>query len=167
MIDTRVTFFSILVSSFFWEGCPRYVDSKRKRVSQRRAQIVRASNRVLAVRHDLASVLKKTGKRKRDDGCTSKCCSSFRKTILKNYSNFMKSGLPQCLLFSQDGQWTDFSQDVIDLVKKDFLAKKGATEVKFNGRHLMLDILHMIEVDLKTGVQKPIAWIEVVIQDKN
>ncbi|XP_024993358.1 inactive poly [ADP-ribose] polymerase RCD1-like isoform X1 [Cynara cardunculus var. scolymus] len=136
------------------------VDSKRKRVSQRQAQIVRASNRALAVRPDLASVLKKTGKRKRDDGCMSKCCSSFRKTILKNYSNFMKSGLPHRLLFSQDGQWTDFSQDVIDLVKEDFLAKKGATEVKFNGRHLMLDILHMIEVDLKTGVQKPIAWID-------
>lgn len=136
------------------------VDSKRKRASQRQAQIVRASNRALAVRHDLASVLNKTRKRKRDDGCISKCCSSFTKTILKNYSNFMKSGLPQRLLFSQDGQWTDFSQDVIDLVKEDFLAKKGATEVKFNGRHLMLDILHMIEVDLKTGVQKPIAWID-------
>lgn len=72
----------------------------------------------------------------------------------------MRSGLPQRLLFSQDGQWNDFSQDILDLVKEDFLAKKASIEVKFNGRHLMLDILHMIEVDLKTGVQKPIAWID-------
>ena len=136
------------------------VDSKRKRASQHQAQIVRASNRALVVRPDLASVLKKIGKRKRDNDCMSNCCSSFGRTLLKNYSNFMKSGLPQRLLFSQDGQMTDFPQDVIDLVKDDLLAKKGTTKVKFNGYHLMLNILHMIEVDLKAGVQKPIAWID-------
>ncbi|KAI3812578.1 hypothetical protein L1987_17289 [Smallanthus sonchifolius] len=127
---------------------------KRKRASQ----IVRASNRALAARP--SSVSNQTGKRKRDESYKSKCFSSSRKTSLKIYSNFLKTGVPQRLLFSQDGQWNDFSQDVIDLVKEDFLAKKSAIEVQFNGRHLILDILHMIEVDLETGVQKPIAWID-------
>ncbi|KAK9076022.1 hypothetical protein SSX86_004352 [Deinandra increscens subsp. villosa] len=130
------------------------VTPKRKRISQ----ILRASNRALAVRP--SPVLNQTGKRKRDESCKSKCSTSSRRTLLKNYSNFMKSGVPQHLLFSQDGQWNNFSQDVVDLVKEDFLAKKSAIEVKFNGRHLMLDILHMTEVDMTTGLQKPIAWID-------
>ncbi|KAI3713736.1 hypothetical protein L1987_72322 [Smallanthus sonchifolius] len=130
------------------------VVSKRKCASQ----ILRTSNRALAARP--SSVLNQTGKRKRDESCKSKCFSSSRKTSLKIYSNFLKTGVPQRLLFSQDGQWNDYSQDVIDLVKEDFLAKKSAIEVQFNGRHLILDILHMIEVDLETGLQKPIAWID-------
>ncbi|XP_076941605.1 inactive poly [ADP-ribose] polymerase RCD1-like isoform X1 [Bidens hawaiensis] len=129
------------------------LDSKRKCASQ----IVKACTRPLAVRPN--PVLKHTGKRKRDESCKSKCFSS-RKVSLKNYSNFMKTGVPRRLLFSQDGQWNDFLQDVIDLVREDFLAKKSAIEVKIDGRHFILDILHMIEVDLSTGVQKPIAWID-------
>ncbi|XP_076929760.1 inactive poly [ADP-ribose] polymerase RCD1-like [Bidens hawaiensis] len=129
------------------------VDPKRKRISQ----VVRASNQNLALKP--SPLLNRAGKRKRHESCKSKCFSS-RKTLLKNYSNFMKSGAPKHMLFSQDGQWNDFSQDVVDLVKEDFLAKKSAIEVKFNGRHLLLDMLHMTEVDLKTGVQKPIAWID-------
>ncbi|KAI3694341.1 hypothetical protein L1987_77305 [Smallanthus sonchifolius] len=130
------------------------VDPKRKRISQK----LRTDNRALAVRPN--PVLNQTAKRKRDESCKSKCFSSSRITSLKNYSDFMKSGVPQHLLFFQDGQWNDFSQDVIDLVKEDLLAKKSAIEVKFNGHHLMLDILHLIEIDLTTGVQKPIAWID-------
>ncbi|KAL8208383.1 hypothetical protein R6Q57_007795 [Mikania cordata] len=130
------------------------VNPKRKRISQ----ILRAGNRALTVRP--GSVLNQTRKRKRVESCKSKCFSSSRKTLLNNYSNFMKSGAPQHLLFSQDGQWNDFSHDVVDLVKEDFLAKKLSIEVKFNGRHLLLDILRMTEVDLTSGVQKPIAWID-------
>ncbi|KAI7747536.1 hypothetical protein M8C21_016738 [Ambrosia artemisiifolia] len=129
-------------------------NSKRKRATQ----IVRASTRALAVRP--SPVLNHIRKRKRDESCKSECFSSSSKTLLKNYSNFMKTGVPQRLLFSQDGQWNDFSQDVIDLIREDFLAKKSAIEVKINGRHLVLDILRMIEIDLETGVQKPIAWID-------
>ncbi|MFS7888430.1 putative WWE domain, poly(ADP-ribose) polymerase, catalytic domain, RST domain-containing protein [Helianthus anomalus] len=127
------------------------VSPKRKSASQ----VAGASNRSLTVRP--SPLLNQTGKRKRDE--SFKCFSS-RKSLLKNYLNFTKSGVLKHLLFSQDGQWNDFSQDVIDLVKEDFLAKKLSIEVKFNGRHVMLDILHMVEVDLKTGVQKPIAWID-------
>ncbi|XP_076888855.1 inactive poly [ADP-ribose] polymerase RCD1-like [Bidens hawaiensis] len=129
------------------------VDPKRKRASQ----IVKACTRALAVRPN--PVLNQTGKRKRDESCKSKCFSS-RKISLKNYLNFMKTGVPQRLLFSQDGQWNNYSQDVIDLVREDFLTKKSAIEVNIDGRHFILDILHMIEVDLITGVQKPLAWID-------
>ncbi|GKC57509.1 hypothetical protein Tco_1085107, partial [Tanacetum coccineum] len=76
------------------------VDTKRKRASQ----IVKASNRALVLRPgkpELSSVLNKSGKRKREDGCKSDCSSSARKVLLKNYSNLMKSGPPKRLLYSQ------------------------------------------------------------------
>ncbi|KAL4571053.1 hypothetical protein LXL04_017803 [Taraxacum kok-saghyz] len=101
----------------------------------------------------------KLGKRKRSKEC--RCyCSFSRKTLLKNYSNFIKSGPPQRLLYNQCGQWVDFPQEIIDLVKEDFRSKKAAIEVKVNGCHFLFHILYMIRMDLKTGAQKPIAWID-------
>ncbi|KAI3501565.1 hypothetical protein L1887_29443 [Cichorium endivia] len=129
------------------------MDSRKKRVSQ----ILKTSYKAAGVKPTISSVSKKTLKRKRDDTCN---CSTSSKNLLKNYSNFMKSGLPQHIMFCEDGQWNDFSQDVIDSVKEHFLAKTTAFEVKFNGRHLMLDVLHMNKLDLKTGSRKPIAWID-------
>jgi len=133
-----------------------FVDPKRKVVTQCNAQIGGPTNKSLSLRQPL----NKLGKRKRENECENKCSSCSKRTYLKNYSNFMKSGLPQRLLFSQDGQWVDFSQEVINLVKEDFRSKKAAIEVKCNGCHFMLDILYMILVDLKTGAEKPIAWID-------
>ncbi|XP_071692590.1 inactive poly [ADP-ribose] polymerase RCD1-like [Rutidosis leptorrhynchoides] len=128
-----------------------FIDSKRKRASQ----IGKTSNRAITARPIFSPLLNKSGKRKRDESC-----KSSNRTYLKNYSNFMRSGPAQRLLFSQNGQWNDYSQNVLDLVKEDFNAKKASIELKYNGRHLMLDMLHMTEVDLKTGAQKPIAWID-------
>ncbi|XP_076902792.1 inactive poly [ADP-ribose] polymerase RCD1-like [Bidens hawaiensis] len=133
-----------------------FVDPKRKTVAKCNAQLVGATNKSLSLKPSL----NKLGKRKRSNKCDDKCNSCSRKTFLTNYSNFMKSGFPQRLLFSQDGQWVDFSQEVVNLVKEDFLAKKPAIEVKCNGCHFILDILYMVQVDLKTGGQKPIAWID-------
>ncbi|KAI3716734.1 hypothetical protein L1987_67823 [Smallanthus sonchifolius] len=132
-----------------------FVDPKRKIVTQCNAQLVGPVNTSLS----LTPPLNKLGKRKRSNECENKC-SSYTRTFLKNYSNFMKSGLPQRLLFSQDGQWVDFSQEVINLVKEGFQSKRAAIEVKCNGCHFMLDILYMVQVDMKTGAQKPIAWID-------
>uniref|UniRef100_UPI001CB9BC4E inactive poly [ADP-ribose] polymerase RCD1-like isoform X1 n=1 Tax=Erigeron canadensis TaxID=72917 RepID=UPI001CB9BC4E len=132
------------------------VDSKRKIVTQCKAQLVNAIQKTSSVR----PVWNKSGKRKRENECKNKCSLCSRKILLKNYSNFMRSGVPQRLLFSQDGQWVDFSQEIIDLIKEDFRSKRAAIEVKSNGCHFILDILYMIQVDLKTGCQKPIAWID-------
>ncbi|CAA2992706.1 inactive poly [ADP-ribose] polymerase RCD1-like isoform X1 [Olea europaea subsp. europaea] len=106
------------------------------------------------------SIVNKLGKRKRTDECQTKCDSHLKKSLLKNYSNFMKSGPPKCLLFYQNGEWNSFPQDVIDAVKEDFLAKKAAIEVQLSDSRIILDILHMVKVDLETGLQKPIAWID-------
>ncbi|MGI4370240.1 hypothetical protein ACR2V4_26980, partial [Klebsiella pneumoniae] len=68
--------------------------------------------------------------------------------------------MPQRLLFYQNGEWKDYPREIVELVRKDFQMKKAAIEVQFNGFHLMLDILYMMQVDMRTGSQKPIAWID-------
>ncbi|KAJ8529032.1 hypothetical protein K7X08_035867 [Anisodus acutangulus] len=72
----------------------------------------------------------------------------------------MKSGLPQRVLFHQNGEWSDFPQDIVRIVKEDFRAKKAMIEVNFGGFHVILDILYMVQVNLVTGLEKPIAWID-------
>ncbi|KAF5935908.1 hypothetical protein HYC85_027037 [Camellia sinensis] len=134
------------------------VDAKRKRAAQCAA--IEASHKVLSVQPNHNSLFVKLGKRKRLVGCKTKCGVHLRKSLHKNYSNFMKSGLPQRLLFYQNGDWNDFPRDIVELVGKDFQMKNAAIEVQFKGCHLMFDILYMIQVDLKTGSQKPIAWID-------
>ncbi|XP_058191609.1 inactive poly [ADP-ribose] polymerase RCD1-like isoform X2 [Rhododendron vialii] len=132
----------------------------RRRATQCAGNITEASHKVLRLQSKHNSLLTKLGKRKRSVGCKSKCAVHLRKSLLKNYSNLMKSGVPQRLLFYQDTEWNDFPRDLVEMVKDDFQMKKAAIEVQFNGCHLMLDILYMVQVDLKTGSRKPIAWID-------
>ncbi|XP_052172846.1 inactive poly [ADP-ribose] polymerase RCD1-like isoform X2 [Diospyros lotus] len=136
------------------------VDSRRKRAAMQAANIIAARHKVLSLKHKHNSLFPKLGKRKRSSGCKSMCWVHMRKSLLTNYSNFTRSGPPKLLLFYQNGDWNNFPQEIIELVKESFQMKKAAIEVQSNGRHLMLDMLYMIQVDLKTGSQKPIAWID-------
>ncbi|KAG1362003.1 inactive poly [ADP-ribose] polymerase RCD1 [Cocos nucifera] len=86
------------------------------------------------------------------------CCSETH--IVKNYRNFMRSGLPRRLLSYQDGEWKDFPENIISLVREDFQLKKSIIEAMFQNQQLLLDFVHMVCVDLKTGLQKPIGWID-------
>ncbi|KEH39084.1 inactive poly [ADP-ribose] polymerase RCD1, putative [Medicago truncatula] len=51
-------------------------------------------------------------------------------------------------------------EDIVDLVKKDFKIKKTCVEVELDGQKVLLDFLHMHNVDFKTGFKQPIAWID-------
>ncbi|XP_020528952.1 inactive poly [ADP-ribose] polymerase RCD1 isoform X1 [Amborella trichopoda] len=90
----------------------------------------------------------------------SKCCS--KKSLIRNYANFLKSGLPERLMFYQSGEWIDFPKDIIVSVQEAFKMKKSATEIMVQGCLLLLDFLHMQSINLKSGLQLPIAWIDEV-----
>ncbi|KAJ1431071.1 WWE domain [Sesbania bispinosa] len=81
-------------------------------------------------------------------------------SLVRGYLNYKKSERLDCLMFYMNGKWLDYPKDVVDRVKKDFEIKKAAVEVELNGRDLVLDFSHMYQVDLKTGLQQPIAWID-------
>nr|XP_027080744.1 inactive poly [ADP-ribose] polymerase RCD1-like isoform X1 [Coffea arabica]XP_027080745.1 inactive poly [ADP-ribose] polymerase RCD1-like isoform X1 [Coffea arabica]XP_027080746.1 inactive poly [ADP-ribose] polymerase RCD1-like isoform X1 [Coffea arabica] len=136
------------------------VDLQKTKAPKSSAQVIRATNKKLSVRSDSISSLNKTGKRKRQDGRKTNCQLHSTKSLLKNYSNFIKSGLPERFLLHENGEWTDFPQDKVDLVRTEFRVKNPAIEMKFHGEPVILDILYMVQVELTTGSQKPIAWID-------
>ncbi|XP_045816343.1 inactive poly [ADP-ribose] polymerase RCD1-like isoform X1 [Trifolium pratense] len=88
--------------------------------------------------------------------------SGISRSLVRYYLNYKKSGMPKRLMFYKNGEWFDYPKDVVDLVKKDFEIKKAAVEVELDGQDVVLDFLHMYSVDLKTGLQQPIAWIDEV-----
>ncbi|CAD5196612.1 unnamed protein product [Musa acuminata subsp. malaccensis] len=80
--------------------------------------------------------------------------------IVKNYRNFIKSGLPHRVLFYENDQWEDFPENIVHLVQDDFRSKKGITEAGYQNQHFLLDFIHMVCVILQTGLVKPVAWID-------
>lgn len=127
-------------------------------------------------------------KRKRDscsDGCISdvrcetnssligilaqdyRCCNmnsfqqqSSQNSMMKNYSNFMTSGLPQRLMFYRNGKWEDYHMHVVTVIRDAFRAKKAITEVILKDHHSLFDFVHMVEIDAETSVNKHLGWID-------
>ncbi|CAN1256557.1 Inactive poly [ADP-ribose] polymerase RCD1 [Linum perenne] len=102
-------------------------------------------------------------KRRKVNGFQGKpvvCGVQCKKSLLQRYLNFSRTGVPERLMFYQNGEWTNFSEDLVALVRKDLRLKKGVIEVEFEGHRCMLDFLHMCRLDLKTGLEQPIAWID-------
>lgn len=99
-------------------------------------------------------------KRVRSGGCKNNCNCSFRKSVVKNYSDFMKSGLPQFIFTYESREWKILPTEIVPLLKDDFQKKKAITEIVFKGKVFIIDFLHMVQVDKETSLQQPIAWID-------
>ncbi|XP_059443121.1 inactive poly [ADP-ribose] polymerase RCD1-like isoform X2 [Corylus avellana] len=135
-------------------------DSKRKRVTQFATYLNEVNPTMSPQWHTSQN---KLGKRRKLGGSKSKLKSygsNFGRSLQRCYANFKKTGTPQRLMFYQNGQWSDFPQHIVDMVREDFQVKKPAMEVKLKGHPFMLDFLHMFQMDLKTGSRQPIAWID-------
>ncbi|GFZ16594.1 similar to RCD one 1 [Actinidia rufa] len=151
------------VAKVFNGGRRVVVDLKRKRSTLCETYLTGASSKMLSHRIPENSSIVKFGKRRKLDGSKSKCspcASQFKRSLLGYYSNFMRSGVPKRLMFYQDGEWSDFPQDLVGLIKKDLEMKKAAIEVEQNGQPFLLDLLHMEKLELRTGLGQPIAWID-------
>lgn len=106
--------------------------------------------------------LNMVGKRRKLGGCSSMFASSETRfsSLYRGYSNFMKSGIPKHIMFYDNGEWINFPRGLLDLVVEDLQVKKASLEIEFNGQHCVLDFLHMLFLDLDTGLQQPLAWID-------
>lgn len=139
------------------------IGMKRKRAARHASHFAGASNTLLPQWSTLYFSTHKLGKRRKLAKYKSKLNTggnSIRKSLIQYYSNFMKTKMAQRILFFEDGQWSDFPQILLGMIKKDFEEKKAAIEVELNGQQFVLDFLHMLRLDLKTGLQQPIAWID-------
>ncbi|GAB4857872.1 hypothetical protein Ancab_015777 [Ancistrocladus abbreviatus] len=139
------------------------VDPKRRKAVKHAAYLSGASRNAVPQLAGFKTSSLKLGKRKKADVCSSRCggCKlALQRSFLRCYKNFMKSGLPDRLMFYHNGEWADLPSDVISFVKKDLEHKKPYVDVSLNGCHLVLDFLHMVKLDMKTGSEQPIAWID-------
>lgn len=142
------------------DGQKVVVNLKRKWSDKCAADTVGVDRTVLSRQCILNSSFDKPDKHKCPGGCKNKYNKISRRALLKNYTNFQKSGLPQRVLYHESGEWIDYPREILDLVRKHFQSKNAALEVNFNGHWILLDILHMIQIELKTGLIKDIAWID-------
>lgn len=88
------------------------------------------------------------------------CSLQSKNSLLRYYSNLKRSAPPARLMCYQKGEWTNLPQEVVTSVKKDFQMRKAASEVELGGKLFLIDFLHMMKLDLETGTQQPIAWID-------
>lgn len=158
-MDTK--FAKVLDSRKIWN------DLKRKRALQSKAYNTRAAigtNKVpQPVFESSLNKINKISKRRKLDISKSQydwCSSQSKSSLLRNYSNLKRSAPPARLMCYQKGEWTNLPLDVVTSVKKDFQMRKAASEVELDGKLFLIDFLHMMKLDLETGTQQPIAWID-------
>ncbi|KAF9689621.1 hypothetical protein SADUNF_Sadunf01G0111400 [Salix dunnii] len=144
----------------------KVLDSSRRLMSgvkRKRAAYFSGASHMLLHERVTLNPTHKRGKRKKLDGNQSKpwsCGHPSRGSLLRCYSNFTRTGVPQRLMCYQNGEWTDFPKDLVTLVRKDLQGKKAVVEVELEGHCYVIDFLHMLRLDLKTGIEQPIAWID-------
>lgn len=137
---------------------------KRKRALQSNTRAVIGTNKApQPVIESSVNKIDKISKRRKLDISKSQydCRSSQSKSsLVRYYSNLKRSAPPARLMCYQKGEWTNLPQDVVNSVKNDFQMRKAASEVELGGKLFLLDFLHMMKLDLETGTQQPIAWID-------
>jgi hypothetical protein len=84
----------------------------------------------------------------------------LNRQIMQGYQNFMSSAPPKRILLRQGGDWKDFPEKFVKLAQVDFRARKTITETGYNNQLFLLDFVHMTFTGLKTGLQRPIAWVD-------
>ncbi|XP_047094065.1 probable inactive poly [ADP-ribose] polymerase SRO1 [Lolium rigidum] len=84
----------------------------------------------------------------------------LNRQILQGYQNFMASSAPKRILLRQGGNWKEFPDKIVKLAQADFKTKKAITELAYEKRLYLLDFVHMTFIDSKSGLQRPIAWID-------
>ncbi|XP_057773461.1 probable inactive poly [ADP-ribose] polymerase SRO3 [Salvia miltiorrhiza] len=80
--------------------------------------------------------------------------------LIQNYSNFKRSSCPKRLMFYENGSWVDYSEEVADLLKLGFAEGRPMVEAQVLGYNCFFDLYRMLEIDLESGNQRSIAWID-------
>ncbi|CAI9757881.1 unnamed protein product [Fraxinus pennsylvanica] len=85
----------------------------------------------------------------------------YTRMLIQNYPNFKRSSEPARFLYYDNGSWVDYSEEVVELLKLGFLGGRPVIEGGINGYKCLFDFYRMLELELDTGNQRSIAWIDV------
>lgn len=82
------------------------------------------------------------------------------RSVIQNYRNFIDSGRPRRVLFLDDSGWRDFPEDVMLPLLDAFKALRSAVEISMRNCSYLVDFVHMVMTDLKTGEQQSVGYID-------
>ncbi|XP_077210802.1 putative inactive poly [ADP-ribose] polymerase SRO1 [Tasmannia lanceolata] len=81
--------------------------------------------------------------------------------FLQNQANFEKSDIPSKIMFFLNGNWTDFPPETFEILKRAFVSRNPSVVFEFDGSTQLLDFLRMLQIDLTSGHERSVAWIDV------
>ncbi|KAL4034034.1 hypothetical protein IC575_007153 [Cucumis melo] len=91
---------------------------------------------------------------------TNSSSSDSPLSLLHNYSNFKKSGLPSRFMFYFRSSWVDFPTQVLEILRTAFSDRNPAVELQIDGSKYLFDLYRMLQIDLDTGRQRSVSWID-------
>ncbi|XP_073123345.1 inactive poly [ADP-ribose] polymerase RCD1-like [Henckelia pumila] len=87
--------------------------------------------------------------------------SLSRDPLIQNYSNFKRTSEPKRVMFYDHGSWADYPEAVVEAVRLGFSDGKPMIEARIEGLDRFLDFYRMLEIELESGNQRSISWIDV------
>jgi hypothetical protein len=119
-------------------------------------------------------------KRKLVDDCLSKECKSRRVQANNGLSsdssaehcnrahpnlaidcvNFLKSGVPSCIMYYKQGSWHNFSEQIMKALIEEFKGNKSSVVVVMDNEPFLVDFLSMTLVNLGNRNQRSVAWFD-------
>ncbi|XP_057972908.1 probable inactive poly [ADP-ribose] polymerase SRO3 isoform X2 [Malania oleifera] len=105
-----------------------------------------------------ASMSSSSNPRRQCNRVSSGCSTQL---VIQNHLNFKRSAAPSRCMFYQDGSWVDLPGEVVERLRFGFLEGKPAVDVPIEGSMHLFDFLRMLQIDLETGSERSIAWIDV------
>ncbi|XP_031473145.1 inactive poly [ADP-ribose] polymerase RCD1-like [Nymphaea colorata] len=108
-------------------------------------------------RRGMANGVSCTNLRKKPAGNVPVKCRS----LLLNHLNFKNSGVPSRIMFFDHGSWTDFPAEAAGALVNGFVDGRPTMEIRIDGSMYLVDFLRMLQIDLGSGCERSIAWIDV------
>ncbi|MQL86822.1 hypothetical protein Taro_019351 [Colocasia esculenta] len=81
-----------------------------------------------------------------------------RGDLLWELQGFSASAAPARISYFEGGAWRELPPAAVQLLREGFLAGRSVVEVSVGGTPCMFDFVRMVQIDVATAAQKPIAW---------
>ncbi|GLT62987.1 hypothetical protein SLA2020_355870 [Shorea laevis] len=80
--------------------------------------------------------------------------------LLQNHRNFARSTAPSRLMYFENGDWIDFSSEVVDQLRPAFANRRAMVDVLIDGSKYLFDFMRMLQIDFKTENYCSVSWID-------
>ena len=84
----------------------------------------------------------------------------FDNLIIQNSINFEQSAMPTRISFYHNQNWKEFPNEVLESIRSSFLEGSPMMPIIIEGAKYAIDFLRMVQVDVRHGNQRSIAWID-------